>query len=87
MRYSREDSRWPYTYAYDWMRMAGMFEARADGPEWFRDKAKALSIDVRKLQEKAADEYIAYYNAIEQVEDDRNDKVAWWSGLESYAKE
>ena len=81
MRYSREDSRWPYTYAYDWMRMAGMFEDRADGPEWFRQRAEVLGIDVRSLQEKAADEYIAYHNAVEQLEASRGDIVSWWAQI------
>jgi hypothetical protein len=87
MSYSRDDSRWPYTYAYDWLRMSGMFKDRADGPAWFRDKAEALSVEVQTLHEKAADECIAYYNAIEQVENERKDRHAWWSLLDRYFQE
>lgn len=87
MRYTKDSPRYPFTYAYDWLRGAGLFEARADGPAWVRIAAKSLGVDVEVLQTKAADEYIAYWNEIERLDEERLEKLRWWSNLNQYASD
>lgn len=72
----KQSHRYPYTYAYDWFRMAGLAESRADAAGLFHDS----DLDKEAIVRQAADQYIDYYVELDAIEERKN------SQLESYAK-
>jgi hypothetical protein len=80
--YSKDNpTRYPYTFAYDWFREAGLAESRADAAKFVRERAEELGLDAEELIFKAADEYIAYWSAHEEAEQLKRDKFMDWSNL------
>ena len=80
MKYSRSDKRFPFTYAYDWLRMAGVANSRADAAEWVRSVTNSpLERDV--LIERAAGEYIDYGNKIQQADDTKDSQFGHYAAL------
>lgn len=80
--YSKDNpTRYPYTFAYDWLREAGLAESRADAAKFVRERAEELGLDAEDLIVKAADEYIAYWSAQEEAEQVKRDTLMGWNKL------
>jgi hypothetical protein len=80
--YSKDNpTRYPYTFAYDWLREAGLAESRADAAGYVRKRAEELGLDAQTLIVKAADEYITYWSKHEEAEQLKRDKFMEWDKL------
>lgn len=73
----KQSPRYPYTYAYDWFRMAGVAESRADAAGLFRGS----DLDKEAIVRKAADEYIAYYVGVEELERQKDETLSVYRGI------
>lgn len=76
--FSKENvNRYPYTFAYDWIKTAGLAESRGDAASWFRNK---FPVDADRLSniEKAADEYIDHYNKVNDLEAFKEKTLSAW---------
>jgi len=71
---SENDSRFPYTYSADWVRMCGLAESRSDAALWAKNHAEKRGIDVEKVKRDSARMYIQYHNAISVA----NDMIVEW---------
>jgi len=72
----RQSSRFPYTYAADWVRMAGLAESRAEASQWRQRAAEEMGKDDAALAEELALEYIAHYVTEEKMRKDAEAKFA-----------
>ena len=68
MTTTRNSQRYPYTYACDWIREAGLAQSRSDASQWRRAKAVELGIEDAELARLYADQYIHYYASLEQLQ-------------------
>jgi hypothetical protein len=60
VRPTNKDSRYPYTYACDWLRMAGAAKSRGDACRLYDGYDEACTL---------ADQYIIYWNLQQDAED------------------
>lgn len=61
----KESSRYPYTYAYDLIREAGMADSRSDASRWVEIVVGEDAEKKRKFCVNLADQYIAYEAEVE----------------------
>lgn len=80
--FTKDHSRYPYTFAYDWMRQAGVAGSRADAAEWAVRAAKAVGVDVKEFIERAADEYIEYWKKHEEAEALAREKLGYYANIQ-----
>ena len=57
---SRDSTRYPYTYACDWLRMLGLADSRSEAARLYKDEGEAI---------KLAEKYI-YYNVFLTLADE-----------------
>lgn len=65
---SKNDSRYPYTYSADWIRLCGLAESRSDAAEWAKLYCAKHGIDLESFKASCADQYISYFNDLNAVE-------------------
>lgn len=60
--------RYPYTYAYDWLREAGLVESRSEAAEWvhdrFPDEEERMSFILQM-----ANQYCEHYESVKRLEE------------------
>jgi len=78
----KASSRYPYTYAADWVRMAGLADSRADASRW-RKAVDVGDMDDAEFAALLANQYIDYWVAVEAAD---NNKTALFNKLKAMAK-
>lgn len=78
MTYSTSEARYPYTYAYDWLRQAGVAESRADAADWVRRVCEATGQTKEDICVKAAGEYMHYWNAVTDLDIEKSEQFSGW---------
>ena len=77
----KESPRYPFTYAYDWLRSAGVATSRADAASWASSAAEAMGITKEQLVERAASEYVAYWGSVADLDLKKIKELEFWASI------
>jgi hypothetical protein len=86
--YTKENSRYPFTFACDFVRMAGLAHSRADASILLGKLADFVGLEHREMAEKVANQYIDYYAGLHELETKKEAMfIALRNGIEEMNKE
>lgn len=74
------NTRYPYTYAYDWVREAGLAESRGDAAFWCKHEAIRRGVEKDYLCRILADQYVKYYEMLQIANDFKTEAFKWLRG-------
>lgn len=83
---SKEDSRYPYTYACDWLRMAGLAKSRSDASEVISKLATWRKIPREDQAKEIAGQYVRHFEERERLDDEKASMLDHWRHMARLAE-
>jgi len=82
----KKNDRYPFTYACDWLREAGVADSRSDASDWITREAEILSTDKSYIARTLADQYINYYSKLEELNASKENQLDHWRHVDGLHK-